>query len=68
MNVKVGKYSIVIIEGLGASSSILDYCRETPNIDYICIITRGAGKFKKIFRTNTGNLITKSDIPVMAVP
>jgi nucleotide-binding universal stress UspA family protein len=68
MNVKVGKYSTVIIEGLGADISILDYCSETPGIDYICISTRGAGKFKKIFGTNTGNLITKSEIPVLAVP
>ena len=68
MNVKVGKYSTVIIEGLGADISILDYCRKIPGIDYICISTRGAGKFKKIFGTNTGNLITKSEIPVLAVP
>ena len=68
MNVKVGKYSTVIIEGISADISILDYCRKTSGIDYICISTRGAGKFKKIFGTNTGNLITKSPIPVLAVP
>ena len=68
MNVKVGKYSTVIIEGISADISILDYCRKTSGIDYICISTRGAGKFKKIFGTNTGNLITKSEIPVLAVP
>ena len=68
MNVKVGKYSTLIIEGISADITILDYCRETPGIDYICISTRGAGKFKKIFGTNTGNLITKSEIPVLAVP
>ena len=68
MNVKVGKYSTVIIEGISADISILDYCRKTSGIDYICISTRGDGKFKKIFGTNTGNLITKSEIPVLAVP
>ena len=68
MNVKVGKYSTVIIEGISADISILDYCSKTSGIDYICISTRGAGKFKKIFGTNTGNLITKSEIPVLAVP
>ena len=68
MNVEVGKYSTVIIEGISVDISILDYCRKTSNIDYICISTRGAGKFKKIFGTNTGNLITKSEIPVLAVP
>jgi len=68
MNVKAGKYSTITIEGISADISILDYCRRTPGIDYICISTRGAGKFKKIFGTNTGNLITKSAIPVLAVP
>ena len=68
MDVKVGKYSTVIIDGISVDISILDYCRKTPGIDYICISTRGAGKFKKIFGTNTGNLITKSEIPVLAVP
>ncbi len=68
MNVNVGKYSTVIIEGFGADISILDYCRSTPGFDYICISTRGTGKFEKIFGTNTGNLITKSAIPVLAVP
>ena len=68
MNVKVGKYSTVVIEGISADISILDYCRKTPASAYICISTRGAGKFKKIFGTNTGNLITKSEIPVLAVP
>jgi hypothetical protein len=41
---------------------------KNKDIDYICISTRGAGKFKKIFGTNTGNLITKSEVPVLAVP
>ena len=68
MNMDVGKYSIVIIEGISADVSILDYCRKSSDIDCICIGTRGAGKFKKIFGTNTGNLITKSTIPVLAVP
>lgn len=68
MNVKPGKYSIIIIQGISADISILDYCRKNKGIDYICISTRGAGKFKKIFGTNTGNLITKSEVPVLAVP
>ncbi len=68
MNVKPGKFSYLIVQGISADISILDYCRKTPGIDYICISTRGAGKFKKIFGTNTGNLITKSGVPVLAVP
>jgi nucleotide-binding universal stress UspA family protein len=67
-NVKPGKHSFVIIQGISADITILDYCRKKKDIDYICISTRGAGKFKKIFGTNTGNLITKSEVPVLAVP
>jgi len=68
MNVKPGKHSYLIVQGISADISILDYCRKNTGIDYICISTRGAGKFKKIFGTNTGNLITKSGVPVLAVP
>lgn len=68
MNVKPGKHSHLIVQGISADISILDYCSKTSGIDYICISTRGAGKFKKIFGTNTGNLITKSEVPVLAVP
>lgn len=68
MNVKPGKHSYFVIQGISADVSILDYCGKTPGIDYICISTRGAGRFKKIFGTNTGNLITKSEVPVLAVP
>ena len=68
MKVTPGKYSCIIVQGISADITILDYCGENPAIDCICISTRGAGKFKKIFGTNTGNLITKSAIPVLAVP
>lgn len=68
MNVKSGIHSYLIVQGISADVSILDYCSKNQGIDYICISTRGAGKFKKIFGTNTGNLITKSSIPVLAVP
>jgi len=68
MNVKLGKHSYLIVHGISADITILDYCKKTKGIDYICISTRGAGKFNKIFGTNTGNLITKSEVPVLAVP
>ncbi len=68
MNIKPGKHSFLIIEGISADVSILDYCRKNLDINYICISTRGAGKLKRIFGTNTGNLITKSPVPVIAVP
>lgn len=68
MKIKPGRHSFVIIQGLSADISILDYCRAKPGIDYICISTHGAGKLKRIWGTNTGNLITKSPVPVLAVP
>ena len=68
MNVKPGKHSIMIFQGISPDVTIQDYCMKNPGINYICISTRGAGKFKKIFCTNTGNLTTKSQIPVLAVP
>ncbi|KAF0240342.1 MAG: UspA domain-containing protein [Chitinophagaceae bacterium] len=68
MNVKPGRHSIIIVQGISPDVTIQDYCMRNSDIDYICISTRGAGKFKKIFGTNTGNLITKSPVPVLAVP
>ncbi len=68
MNVDPGKHSFVTIQGISADLTIMAYCEKNPDIDYICMSTRGAGKFKKIFGTNTGNLITKSNVPVLAVP
>jgi nucleotide-binding universal stress UspA family protein len=68
MKIKPGRHSFVIIQGISADVSILDYCSSNPGIDYICISTHGAGKLKRIWGTNTGNLITKSPFPVLAVP
>lgn len=69
-NLKVtpGKYTCVAKEGLHADLDVMEYCKKDPSIDFICISTRGAGKMKKILGTNTGNLITKSQVPVMVVP
>lgn len=68
MNIKEGKHSFVVIQSIGASISILDYCRKNKNIDFICISTRGVGKLKRIFGTNTSTLIMQSEVPVLAVP
>ncbi len=65
---KMPKYSKVIIQGISPDVSIMDYCRKQKDIDYVCISTRGAGKVERIFGTNTGSLITKSDTPVVAIP
>ena len=68
MQVKPGRHTLTIIQGISPDVAILEYCRKNKHIDYICISTRGAGKFKKIFGTNTSNLITKSPVPVLAIP
>ena len=66
--IKPQKYEFVILQGFSADLSILDYCDHRNNIDFVCMSTAGAGKIKKILGTNTGNLITKSSVPVIAVP
>ncbi|MEJ7738738.1 MAG: universal stress protein [Chitinophagaceae bacterium] len=68
MDVDPGRYSKIIIQGISPDTTLLDYCRDNPDFDYICISTRGAGTFQKIFGSNTGNLITKSEVPVLAIP
>ncbi len=68
LNVKPRKYSCIIIEGFSADLAIMEYCRQQGDIDFICISTGGAGRFKRILGTNTGNLITKSEVPVIAIP
>jgi len=67
-NTKPGKHSFVAKQGISPDMSMIEYCRQHADISYICIATRGAGKLNKLFGTNTGNLITKSPIPVIAVP
>jgi nucleotide-binding universal stress UspA family protein len=68
-HIKAGKYSCVVIRGLlSADLDIMEYCRKTGDISYICISTRGAGKMDKIFGTHTGTLITQSEVPVIAIP
>jgi nucleotide-binding universal stress UspA family protein len=68
LGIKPGKYTCLVKQGISADISLLDYCRKNNDINYICISTRGAGNMNKIFGTNTGNLITKSEVPVVAIP
>lgn len=68
LNIAAPKISTKIIEGISADICILHHVSKNRIYDGICISTRGAGGFKKILGTTTGNLITKSSIPVLAVP
>jgi len=68
-NLKPGKHESIVIRGLlSADIDIMDYCRKAADIDFICMSTRGAGTMDKLFGTHTGTLITKSSVPVIAVP
>jgi nucleotide-binding universal stress UspA family protein len=68
LNIQQGKCSWIIIDGFSPELAILDYCKHRGDIDFICISTLGAGGLKKMLGTNTGNLITKSKVPVIAIP
>ncbi len=68
LRIKPGKYSCVVRQGISADLSILGYCQEKGKINYICIATRGANGIDKMLGTNTSNLITKSDVPVLSIP
>lgn len=62
------RFQCVVKQGVSADLTIMEYCRQRGDINYICMATRGAGKLNKLFGTHTGNLITKSTVPVIAIP
>ena len=68
-SMKVAKVNkkCVIKRSVFSHTNIREYAAEN-NFSLICISTRGAGKFKRLFGTNTANLISYSDVPVIAVP
>jgi nucleotide-binding universal stress UspA family protein len=57
----------VINSGIFADSNIREYAQKNK-FDFICISTRGSGKLKKIFGTNTSSLITHSIVPIIVIP
>ncbi len=68
INIKSKPYDVVILEGIRADMMILEFCQTRHDIAYISISTRGASGLDKILGTNTGNLVTKSAIPVLVIP
>lgn len=68
LKLEPGVYSCEVIEGIKADITLIDYCKSHSDIKYIVISTRGASFLNKVLGTNTGNLITKSPVPVIAVP
>ena len=64
----VSKNKICVIKSaVDTNSNIKEYADENK-FNFICISTRGAGTLKKIFGTNTSNLINHSTVPVFAIP
>jgi len=61
-------WSSLVLEGFSADLTLADYCRKHPEISLVCMGTKGANRTRRIFGTNTGNLILQSDTPVIAVP
>ena len=53
--------------GSAVESTILDYSTKN-NFDYICMSRKGHGNSLQLFGSITTHLITKSEIPVIAVP
>lgn len=58
---------IRLVEGAGTDKVLADLSR-LEDIDFICMGTNGAGTLQRVIGTNTGNLIRRSEVPVIAVP
>lgn len=67
MGVSYKSVECVLSDAVNADSNIRDYAHK-HKYDFICISTRGAGKIKKIFGTNTSTVIKSSKVPVISVP
>lgn len=67
MQIFPGKIIYVVEKGIIHESGIMKTARK-QKADYICMSTRGGGRFRKIFGSTAGNLIRQSLIPVIAVP
>ena len=57
----------VIHRSIFPQSAITEYAEENK-FNFICISTRGAGKFERFLGTNTSYIINNSAIPIIAVP
>ena len=67
LNATQDSTTCIVQSSVAPDASIRDYATKN-GYSYICISTRGAGKFDRVFGTNTSNLISFSDVPVIAVP
>lgn len=60
-------YQMVLHSNIDVVDGIMEYA-DSHQCSYICISTRGAGRFKKLLGTHTSKLISHSTVPVLAVP
>ncbi|MFA6246168.1 MAG: universal stress protein [Mucilaginibacter sp.] len=60
-------HQLVLVSNIDVVDGIMDYANK-HNCSYICISTRGAGTFAKIFGTHTAKLISSSSVPVLSIP
>jgi nucleotide-binding universal stress UspA family protein len=67
IGVEAKSYKCVIKSAILADSNIREYAVKNK-FSFICISTRGSGKMKKIFGSNTTNLIRHSTVPVISIP
>mgnify|MGYP001183752103 CR=1 FL=1 len=61
------EYQTAVHHNLDAVAGMVEYA-ERERTAYICISTRGAGTFRKLYGTNTARLISVSRIPVLCIP
>lgn len=67
MKVDPVKYKCAVYGHFNVVDGILSFAKKNK-CSYICISTHGAGTIARIFGTNTGKLITHSDVPVLCIP
>lgn len=61
------KFEYIVEQGVEFKESIIKYAIKA-NANFICMSTRGAGRFKKIMGTNASGILTNSPIPVFIIP
>lgn len=67
LDIAPGDFECVAKSSYLTDTNIMNYASQN-GFSFICIGRRGRGRDRKLFGTNTFNLITKSTIPVIAVP
>ena len=67
MRIQCGELDCVVSVSDIPQSDIREYAQKF-RYDYICIGTRGAGRFARFLGTNAANTIIFSTVPVIAVP